>query len=205
VTGRWRTIISAGITAIIFLGLSLALFGAETWVGFFETSSLARAALEDNLIGNHKMQSAFAAVRLLGGGVTLAYAVQAAISVTVCGVLVVLLRLRLGTTAEAPAVATAALLVSPFLLDYDLVLLAVPLAWAVREGARTGFLPWEKLVLASGFLLPLLSRVSATWLGIPLSSLVLLGVFGVVIRRTYLQTRSAAAMGTENTSALTSW
>jgi hypothetical protein len=204
-TGRWRAIIAAGITAFTFLGLSLVVFGAETWAGFFEISSLARAALEDNFIGNHKMQSAFAAVRLLGGGVTLAYAVQAALSIAICGILVVLLRLRPGTSAEAPAIAAAALLVSPFLLDYDLVLLAVPLAWAVREGARTGFLPWEKVVLASGFLMPLISRLSATWLGIPLSSLVLLGVFGVAIRRAYLQTRPAAARGTENTTALTSW
>ena len=78
---------------------------------------------------NWKMQSAFAAVRLLGGQVMLAYAVQAVLAVAVCAVLVMLLRRRPGTTAEAPAVAAAALLISPFLLDYDLVLLAV------RQGA----------------------------------------------------------------------
>jgi alpha-1,2-mannosyltransferase len=186
--GRWRTILAAAITAISLVALSLIVFGIETWNGFFAVSSLARAALEQNLVGNQKMQSAFAAVRLLGGDVILAYAVQAVVAVSACGVLVMLLRQRPGPTAEAPAVAAAALLISPFLLDYDLVLLAVPLAWAAREGARTGFLPWEKLVLMIGFLLPLLSRLFATGLGIPLAPLVLLAVFGVVIRRACLGT-----------------
>lgn len=184
--GRWRTILAAAITAIGLAGLSLLVFGIETWDGFFGVSSLARAALEQNLVGSQKMQSAFAAVRLLGGDVVLAYAVQAVVAIAVCAVLVVLLRQRPGSSAEAPAVAAAALLMSPFLLDYDLVLLAVPLAWAAREGARTGFLPWEKLVLMIGFLLPLLSRLFATGLGIPLAPLTLLAVFGVVIRRAYL-------------------
>jgi hypothetical protein len=184
--GRWRTILAAALTAIGLAGLSLIVFGIETWDGFFRVSSLARAALEKDLVGNQKMQSAFAAARLLGGDVVLAYAVQAVVAIAVCAVLVVLLRRRPGSSAEAPAVAAAALLMSPFLLDYDLVLLAVPLAWAAREGARTGFLPWEKLVLMIGFLLPLLSRLFATGLGIPPAPLALLAVFGVVIRRAYL-------------------
>ena len=33
----------------------------------------------------------------------------------------------------------AALLASPFLLDYDLVILAAPLAWLASEAASTGF------------------------------------------------------------------
>jgi alpha-1,2-mannosyltransferase len=196
---RWRTILAAAITAISLAGLSLIVFGIETWDGFLAVSSLARAALEQNLVGNQKMQSAFAAVRLLGGQVMLAYAVQAVLAVAVCAVLVMLLRRRPGTTAEAPAVAAAALLISPFLLDYDLVLLAVPLAWAAREGARTGFMPWEKLVLIIGFLLPLLSRLFATGLGIPLAPLALMAVFGVVMRRAYLV--SSPALKTPTTES----
>ena len=38
----------------------------------------------------------------------------------------------------------AALLASPFLLDYDLTLLAIPLAWSVREALRAGFAPGER-------------------------------------------------------------
>jgi alpha-1,2-mannosyltransferase len=139
--GRWRTILAAGITAISLAGLSLIVFGIESWEGFFAVSSLASAALEQNLVGNQKMQSAFAAVRLLGGDVIFAYAVQAVLAVAVCAVLVMLLRRRSGSTAEAPAVAAAALLMSPFLLDYDLLLLAVPLAWTRGREFAPAFCP----------------------------------------------------------------
>ena len=77
----------------------------------------------------------------------------------------------------------AALLASPFLLDYDLVLLAVPLAWLAAQGLKTGFLPWEKLILAAGFLLPAVARALAGALAIPLSPLVCAAVFWLLLRR----------------------
>ena len=40
-------------------------------------------------------------------------------------------------------------LATPFVLDYDLCLLALPLAWLLRQGCRDGFQPWEKLGLAA--------------------------------------------------------
>lgn len=187
--GRWDTILAAGATALALAALSFAVFGAETWAGFLAVSSLAREALEANLIGYHKMQSVFAALRQLGSGLTLAYAAQAAIAAVVCAVLVALLRRR-PEGAEA-AVAASALLMSPFLLDYDLALLVVPLAWTVREGMRTGFLPWEKTLLAGAFMLPLVSRLVAAGAGIPLAPAVLLALFWVVVRRAWREVRSA--------------
>ena len=77
----------------------------------------------------------------------------------------------------------AALLASPFLLDYDLVLLAIPLAWVARDSLRTGFLPWEKIILAVAFVMPIVSRSIATYAGIPLAPLVIAAVFILVLRR----------------------
>jgi hypothetical protein len=76
-----------------------------------------------------------------------------------------------------------ALLVSPFLLDYDLVILAAPLAWMLRQGLRTGFRDWEKLVLAAAFILPAVSRTLATQIHLPLAPFVLAALFALVLRR----------------------
>ena len=124
-------------------------FGLASWRGFLAASPMARAALEQNLIGYEKLQSVFAAVRLLHGGVGLAYAVQGLAAVIVCGALIWGQRWAFRHEAEGPAMVAAALLASPFLLDYDLMLLAIPLAWLTAQGLRTGFLPWEKLLLAA--------------------------------------------------------
>ena len=77
----------------------------------------------------------------------------------------------------------AALFASPFLLDYDLTLLAIPLAWSAREASRAGFAPGEKSVLALAFVLPLLSRLTAGALGLPLAPLTIAAVFYFVLKR----------------------
>jgi alpha-1,2-mannosyltransferase len=180
---RWTVLVAAGSTALALAALSVAVFGVETWKAFFAAAPLARAALEQGLIGPEKMQSTFAAIQLIGGGPSTAYAVQLAASLAAGAILVRLHLTPLRPAAEGPAMVAAALLASPFLLDYDLVLLAIPLAWLAREGLRTGFLPWEKLVLAAGFVLPAVSRTIAASLAIPSAPLVIAAVFLMVVRR----------------------
>ena len=135
---RWTTLAIAGGTAAGFCGLSLLAFGLPTWQGFFADAPFARSALEDNLVGNEKMQSVFAAVRLLHGSLGLAWGAQIAAALAACVALWRLQNRRFRTPAEAPAVVCAGLLASPFLLDYDLTQLAIPLAWLLGRGLRGG-------------------------------------------------------------------
>jgi alpha-1,2-mannosyltransferase len=159
------------------------MFGVDTWRAFIEASPKARIALEQNMVGDEKMQSVFAGVRLLHGGLTLAYGLQLVAALGVCAALVHLQRRAFRSNAEGPAMVAAALLASPFLLDYDLVLLAAPLAWIAREALRDGFLPWEKTILATAFILPAISRVIAGFAGVPLAPFVLIAMFALVLRR----------------------
>ncbi|HET9018688.1 MAG TPA: hypothetical protein VFN46_03830, partial [Acetobacteraceae bacterium] len=76
----------------------------------------------------------------------------------------------------------ASLLVTPFLLVYDLALVAIPMAWVVAAARRTGFLPWEKTVLGLAFVTPLLSVFLARF-GLPLGPPALLALFAIVLRR----------------------
>jgi alpha-1,2-mannosyltransferase len=85
--------------------------------------------------------------------------------------------------AEAPAVVCAGLLASPFVLDYDLTLLAFPLVWLLGEGSRSGFLPFEKALMALAFALPLVSRIVAGAVGLPLAPLSIIAVFALILRR----------------------
>jgi hypothetical protein len=109
--------------------------------------------------------------------------VQLAVALAACVGLVILQRRSFRGEAEGPAMVLAALLASPFLLDYDLMLLAIPLAWMAREGLRTGFRPWEKIALAAAFVLPIASRSIASTLGLPLAPLVIGGLLVLVLRR----------------------
>ena len=80
-TGRWRTLIAASVTVLLFVAASLALFGTQTWASFFTSISFTRhVVLEQGGSGFEKLQSAFAAARLWGLGIKSSYALQAAIS-----------------------------------------------------------------------------------------------------------------------------
>ena len=152
---RWTTLIVAAATAAAFSAASLAAFGWTAWAGFFADSRLARSALENNLVGDEKMQSVFAAVRLMHGPLALAWGAQIATALGAVAALWLIERRAFRSAAEAPAIVCAGLLASPFLLDYDLTLLAIPLVWLMAQGLRTGFLPFEKALLAFAFALPL--------------------------------------------------
>jgi len=183
IAGRWKTFAAAGLTVAVLAAASLLLFGADAWKGFLADSGLARAALEQGLVGDAKMQSAFAAVRLWGGPLWLAYGLQLAVVIAAAAGLIWLQRRSPRSAAEGPAMIVAAALASPFLLDYDLIILAIPLAWLLRAGARTGFLDGEKTTMAAAFALPLVSRMLATDARLPLAPFVMAAIFLVVLRR----------------------
>ncbi len=191
--GAWRTLATAALTVV---GLALAAtlaFGAGIWPAFLHAAPLARMALEQDLIGAGKLVSVFAAVHLLHGSTALAYAAQAMVALLAAALLARLCRLRPESGARGPALVAASLLASPFLLDYDLALLAIPLAWLLREAGRTRFLPYEKLAMAAAFVLPLVSRVAATALGVPLAPLAVAALLLAVIRRGLEAPQPAAA------------
>ena len=171
VSGRWRAFVSSGVAACALALLSLGVFGLNSWKAFIAAAPAAKAVLDDKMMAVEKLQSVFGAVRLLGGGADLAYLAQIAVALPVIGVLLFLARKTLSGVALGALVATAAALTSPYFLDYDLALLAIPLAWATAQGVKTGFLPWEKSILIFAFALPAFSRVIAFACGVPLAPL----------------------------------
>jgi hypothetical protein len=184
---RWRALALAVGTGAAMCAVSWAVFGTAAWIGFFADLHLARAALEAGWVGFQKMTSPFAAVRLLGGGIALAGVVQWIVSLAALGVVAFVARRRPGAAAaEVATMATASCLATPFLLDYDLMLLAVPLAWVASMADGDRFLPWEKTVLAAGFVLPMVARAIAWTVGIPITPVVVSALLAVVVRRAWL-------------------
>ena len=193
---RWTTLIAAAAASAAFCLASLLAFGAPAWSGFFADSSFARAALENDLVGNEKMQSVFAAVRLLNGSLALAWGAQIATALSAVAALWLMQRRAFRTAAEGPAVVCAGLVASPFVLDYDLTLLAIPLVWLLGEGVRTGFLPFEKALMALAFVLPLVSRVVAGAVGLPLAPLVIAALLALILRRALTPAADSAERAT---------
>jgi len=90
-------------------------------------------------------------VRVLGGSAQFAWVIQ---GILVAGLVVAvgwLWRRPAGADLKAAALAVAALLATPYVFIYDLVLLAVPMAFLVRSGLTRP----DSLALAIAFVLVL--------------------------------------------------
>lgn len=189
---RWRAAAGAGLTSAAWLAGSWLVLGTAAWRAFFDAAPRIRLALEQHQEDWAKLQSVFSTTRLLGGSLGLAYAVQAVVAVAVLALLATVCWRQRNAAAQSAIMASAAMLGSPHLLDYDLAVTGVPLAWIARQGAERGWLPWEKTGAALVFLWPLVARVATEKYHVAVAPLVLLVLFALVFRRAWRGPLAAA-------------
>jgi Glycosyltransferase family 87 len=154
--GRWRVFGSAAAVAAGLAAGSWAAFGTATWAAFGNSAAVAtRAVLADDAANWHKLQTVFGLVRSLGGSESAAWSLQAAMIAANALLIWVAWRRPIAFDVKAAALAAASLLATPYMYIYDLVVLAIPMAFVIRLGRTTGFLPGELGGLAAASLLVL--------------------------------------------------
>jgi len=183
-SGCWRAVTAATVTVLGTVVATLLTFGPRVWQAFAEFSSFTRLiVLEEGNIGWAKIQSLFSAVRMLGGVVEEAYAAQVALALALAASLVWLWRSSASYDLKAAALACGSLLATPYVLDYDFVVLAVSIAFFARHGLAHGFRDYEISVLALCWIMPLFARSMAASLGAPVGILSMLALYAVTLRR----------------------
>lgn len=181
--GHWRAIGGAALAAAVLIGATLAIWGWPVWQAFFDSLPLTQSiVIEQGGTGWHKIMSPFAAIRMWGGGIEAAYAVQGV--VTVLAVVATLWIARSAAPALRNAAACAAVLIAtPYALDYDLVVLGVGAAFLVADGRERGFLPYERSLIALVWAAPLFARQVAEVALVPLGLATMLVVLFLAVRR----------------------
>ena len=155
--GHWRAFMTAAVVAALMVLASWAAFGTDTWHAFVANiGHTSQAFLADGWADFAKLQTGFGLVRTMGGSEPLAWTVQAALALGVAAAVALLWRSRADDDLKAAALATGALLATPYLYTYDLVVLAVPLAFLWRLGRAKGFLPHEAVAIGVVCLLVLI-------------------------------------------------
>jgi alpha-1,2-mannosyltransferase len=183
-SGHWRVFAAAAITVAALVVVTWIEFGGAAWIAFQDSFEFTRTViLEQGDTGFFKMQSPFAAVRLWHGSVPLAYTVQGAAVLIVGFFLVRLWRSEAAFALKSAALLSGALISTPYLLDYDLMVMAPAIAFLVSHGLERGFLPYEKTALAFCWVTPLLTRSLAEHIGLPLGLIALLTLFALAYRR----------------------
>jgi hypothetical protein len=180
---NWRAFAGAAASAVGLTLASAAVFGLDAWRAFPDQLVTMRAVVEQGLLSAGKIQTVFAALRNWGAPLELAYGAQAVTAAVVAVAAAAFAWRHPRSTALGPALIAATLLVSPYLLDYDLLLAAIPLAWLYAEARAGGFRPWEKAVMLAAYVLPLIARLLATQVQVTIAPLVLAALLTIILRR----------------------
>ena len=177
---QWTVFATAAFVAVAMAALSWLAFGTESWQAFLHWMPMfSQAFLTEGRAPWGKMQSIFALVRYFGGTEQLAWVFQWIMSAAVAVVLALMWRSRVRYPLKAAALAAGTLLITPYLFLYDVMVLAIALAFLVRIGLKRGFQRYE---------LPALGLVAALLLfyplvGAPTGFVATLIVAGLILRR----------------------
>ena len=173
---QWRALASMAATVLVLMLASAASFGPAFWLAFLDA---AREAAGPRVVEEMferifmHMTTLLAAARIVGLPPAVSGLVQAA-GALLAMVAVWLSFSRKGQSdARIAVLATATFLVSPYTLNYDLLLLMPAAVAMFRLGIADGFRPMERLVLLMLWLIPTLGMI-LNRLDLPLMPLVIL-------------------------------
>ena len=177
---QWTVFFTAAVVAVAMAFASWLAFGTESWQAFFHWMPMfSQASLTEGKATWWKLQSIFSLVRYFGGTEQLAWIFQWVLTASVAAGLVLMWRSRVSYSLKAAALAAGTLLTTPYLFMYDMMVLAIPVAFLVRIGLKRGFRAYE--LPALGCALALI--VSFMFLGEPVGLFAILIVAGLILRR----------------------
>lgn len=155
--GHWRAIGAATLTVLATGFASLAVFGAGTWAAFLAQAPEANRWLVEAVVPISKFASLFALARQMDLPLSVAFVLQAVLALGAVAAVVLVWRhpyeAGLRGLLRGAVLVSATCVTTPFILDYDLALLALPVAVLVQLGLSRGFCAHEVPVLALAFAL----------------------------------------------------
>jgi alpha-1,2-mannosyltransferase len=178
---QWRALGWMIATVAVLSLVSLGLFGLDFWLAFLDA---AREASSPRVVNETferifmQMTTLLAAARIFGLPPAVSSAVQLAGAALAVAAVWIAFRRHPAGEARIAILATATFLVSPYTLNYDLLLLMPAVVVLFRLGASLGFYPFERLVHLALWLMPTLGWI-LNQLGLPLMPLVVL-LFGAI-------------------------
>jgi hypothetical protein len=186
-SAHWRSFAAAAATVAVLTLVTTLAFGPQVWHAFLVSTQFSRTVvLEQGATGWEKIQSLFSWARMWGAPIPLAYAFQGVLTVALGIAIGRLWRSAATPALKAAGLCLAAILATPYTLDYDMMVLGPAIAFFAVDGLVRGFRPWEKTAVAALWLVPIAARSVAQVTLIPLGVIAMLSMFFVIMRRAEL-------------------
>jgi hypothetical protein len=157
IAGRqWRALLGAITGGCALIAISIFAFGWEIWETYVQKMLFAGQLLEGGGAPLFKVPTTFSFARMLGLDLDIARGMQAVVSFTMVLVVVwIWSRPKIEWSLKAAALATSCLLFTPSAYDYDLAILAIPIAWTAHHIAFAGRNSTHEWILVFVWVMPL--------------------------------------------------
>lgn len=190
----WRAFAWAAAFATAFTALGIATGGIESLHLFTQNAGALRALIiEHGVAFWFASPTPFAAFRLAGLPLTLAYAGQAAIAAIAIAAACVVWHRHRDARLRGAMLVIATLAANPYLWHYELSWLCIPIASMIAIGSQDGWLRGEQSLVAVLWALPLYEFLNP-WLHLPqIGPLVTTIALLVLLRRGRLACRGPRA------------
>lgn len=208
---RWRAFATASIVAVLLAGASVVAFGTAPWEAF-PSEIVAQAGV--NLSYHPDLpqlrynpgqywgdyQTVFGLVRALQGSAVLAWLVQ---GIATCGISIIVWfvwRSLVRYSLKAATLSAAMLLATPYGYSTDMTVIAIAVAFLVRDEMQFGLSRSEELLLlvAIGICLACFQRF------VPLGPVVMMTLLGAILYRAWHHGRQLRSVGGPNALGLQS-
>ena len=144
---NWRALAGATAATIILALAAAIAFGSEGWPSFLHTLLDRRATLSPDATVPLALHSVFGLLRWVETSAWVSWlghlTVAAGMALTVWAVWA----RPIPYSLKAAVLCICSVMVSPYILFYDLCILSIAVAFFVRDGMSRGFLPGERTVL----------------------------------------------------------
>jgi len=178
---QWRALIAMVVTVAVLALASLAVFGFDFCLAYLDTMRLAGSSQVAQTMFERvymHMTTLLAAARIVGVPPAAASAIQIAGALLAIAAVWHVFRHHGPGAARTTVLVTATFLVSPYTLNYDLLLLMPAVVALFRLGAAHGFYPGERVLHVAMWLIPTMGLV-LNRLDLPVTPLLVL-LLGIV-------------------------
>jgi alpha-1,2-mannosyltransferase len=182
---QWRGLGWTIGTAFALSFASIAMFGLDAWLAFLDTARQAGSPrLADEMFGHiyMHMTTLLAAARIVGLPVPLAGALQVGGAIVAIVAVWCAFRRHGSNDARIAVLAAATFLISPYALNYDLLLLMPAVVALFRLGLAQGFHPGERLIYVMLWVIPTLCII-LNRIDLPVTPLIVLAFGGIAWMR----------------------
>jgi hypothetical protein len=180
---QWKALLALAMGALVFAAASYLAFGANVWSAFLKSTGTTMKLLENQSIPTDKMITIFATALHFGATPWIAWILQMIVSLGVAAIVAVVWYKDTPFPLRASVLVLGILLATPYGFPYDLVLLALPLAWMGWEEYTKGWVDREPEFLFFGWLSPIII-MGLNFIGFNfIATIVLLTLMVVALRR----------------------